>query len=110
MSPSTPIWHQSLHLLAPSTAQPSEPFPRECPSARNPQPQGEQRAESRRGPGAVRLQPKPKPPTRGKLSPPSTPRGVPASRRTVRRHNNDRAEWERPCHGSSLQGSVLQGD
>lgn len=32
----TLVWHHSLHLLAPSTAQPSGPFPWVFPSTRNP--------------------------------------------------------------------------
>ena len=36
MSLNTLLWHHSRHLLAPSAAQPSRPFPREFPSTKNP--------------------------------------------------------------------------
>lgn len=78
---STPVWHRSRHLLAPSATQPSGPFPWEFPSTRNPLEGGQRagRAQERSGP-----------------SPPAnTSNTLPQDCEKVEK----RVEWENPCQG-----------
>ena len=109
MSLNTLVWHHSHHLLAPSTAQPSEPFPWEFPNTRNRLEGGQRagRAQERSGPS---------PPAntssfRKELSPSPIFRdggeGVSPSQRMVRRWKKGRSEWESPCQGYSLVGKNL---